>query len=238
MANNNSMTIEQWVDERMATLSAPSEFPPDARRAWSRLQAETGKMNRRHAWVRVAISFAAVAICLMILPTPIARKCVDCSIALWRGLSSNSVRAANLIPVKDRKPAPDFTRQDASGKSLQLSALKGKVVLLNFWATWCGGCEVEIPWLIDFQKQYEGKGLAVVGVSTDADGWKSVRPYMSEKKMNYTVVLGDDDLQKSYALTSMPMTIIIDREGRVAATHVGLPARADYESELQTILKE
>jgi peroxiredoxin len=92
--------------------------------------------------------------------------------------------------------APDFIFKHAHGRDIRLSAYQGKLVLLNFWATWCHGCKLEIPWLMDFQSRYEGRGFAVIGVSLDDGGWKVIRPFVSEKKMNYPVVLGDDDLTK------------------------------------------
>ena len=78
------------------------------------------------------------------------------------------------------KTAPDFTLPDAKGERLRLADYKGKVVLLNFWATWCGPCKVEIPWFIEFQKQYQAKGFTVLGVSLDEDGWKVINPYVAK----------------------------------------------------------
>ena len=121
---------------------------------------------------------------------------------------------------------------------MRLLGLKGKVVLLNFWATWCGGCQVEIPWFIDFQNQYQDRGLAIVGVSMDADGWKSVRPYLKEKNVNYSIVIGNGELAKRYGVEAMPVTLLIDREGKIAASHVGLVSKSDYQAEIETLLKE
>lgn len=136
-----------------------------------------------------------------------------------------------------RKDAPGFSLKDSKGTSVQLSKYKGKVVVLDFWATWCGGCKVEIPWFMEFQKKYKHSGLAVIGVSMDDDGWKVVKPFLKEKKLNYTVVLGNDDLAKSYGLDSMPMTLLIDREGKIAATHVGMVEKSAFEKEIQALLQ-
>jgi thiol-disulfide isomerase/thioredoxin len=119
--------------------------------------------------------------------TAAQRFCAACLMAA-QNLAAKGAGRAVLKPEKERKPAPDFTLYDASGKPVQLSAFKGKVVLLNFWATWCGGCRVEIPWLIEFQQTYGDRGFVVLGVSLDAEGWKAVKPFIEEKKINYRVM--------------------------------------------------
>jgi peroxiredoxin len=141
---------------------------------------------------------------------------------------------------KGRKTAPDFALKDVSGATVSLSAQKGKVVLLDFWATWCHGCKTEIPWFMEFATKYRDRGLAVIGVSRDDDGWASVRPYMKEKGMNYPVVIGTDDLAKRYDVTALPVTFIIDRNGAIAFVHAGLPKRgkAEVESEIRDLLGE
>src|SRR5579871_4826689 len=117
------------------------------------------------------------------------------SILLAGCSKTRSVRA----DAKDGKgaKAPDFTLQDSRGATVKLSDYKGKVVLLNFWATWCGPCKLEIPWFMDFQNTYKDKGFTVLGVSMDDDGWKVVKPYLASSKMNYPVVLGNDKLADS-----------------------------------------
>jgi peroxiredoxin len=136
-----------------------------------------------------------------------------------------------------RKDAPGFTLKDSKGASIQLSKYKGKVVVLDFWATWCGGCKVEIPWFMEFEKKYKRSGLAVIGVSMDDDGWKAVKPFLKAKKLNYPVVLGNDGLAKSYGVDSMPMTLLIDRDGKIAATHVGMVEKVACENEIRALLQ-
>ena len=139
-----------------------------------------------------------------------------------------------------RKAAPEFTLTDASGVKVKLSDYKGKVVLLNFWATWCGPCALEIPWFIDFQQQYKSQGFEVLGVSMDDDGWKVVKPYVAEHKLNYRVLLGDDSIAQMYGgLDALPTTYIVDRDGKVAfPVHVGLINKSEYVQELQSLLAE
>ncbi len=151
-----------------------------------------------------------------------------------------------FIPGGQRKPAPNFILTDAKGETINLSTYKGKVVLLDFWATWCGGCKTEIPWYMEFDARYKDRGLAVIGVSMDEDGWKTVKPFLALEKdpetgghtaMKYPVVIGTDSLAKQYDLTSMPMTLLIDREGRIAVSHTGMVDKDDWERKIQFLLK-
>jgi peroxiredoxin len=151
-----------------------------------------------------------------------------------------------LLPIKARPVAPAFSLVDENGDQISLSALRGKVVLLDFWATWCGGCKLEIPWYMEFDQKYRQKGLAVVGVSMDDEGWKVVRPFLAKKRddetggniaMQYPVVIGNQQLANSYKLTSMPMTLLIDKEGRIALSHTGVVNKSDFESDILQLLR-
>ncbi len=179
------------------------------------------------------------------------------SIVNWKSLTLIGVAAAVILiaysrpstteqhsrsPVKSegaaRQLAPDFTLKDASGTPVKLSDLRGKVVLLNFWATWCGPCALEIPWFIEFEQQYKSRGLEVVGVSMDDEGWAAIKPFVASHKMNYRVLLGDDTVSQLYGgVEALPTTFIIDRNGKFAAApYVGLAGKSDYLDEIQTLL--
>jgi peroxiredoxin len=136
------------------------------------------------------------------------------------------------------KKAPDFTRVDANGHEVRLSKYKGKVVLLDFWATWCTGCKEEIPWYVEFAAKYRKSGLAAVGVAMDDDGWKVVKPFLVEKiRITYPVVIGDNALAQQFGgIDSLPVTMLIDREGRIVYSHVGVVDRGKFESEIQELL--
>jgi thiol-disulfide isomerase/thioredoxin len=104
-------------------------------------------------------------------------------------------------------------------------------------ATWCGPCQVEIPWFEEFERKYKDRGFTVLGVSVDEDGWKAVKPYVAQKRMNYPVLLGNEKVSDSYGgVDSIPTTLMVDRDGRIAATHVGLESKSTYEKEVVKLL--
>jgi peroxiredoxin len=154
--------------------------------------------------------------------------------------------ADTLVPKDQRKTAPGFTLTGPDGSPINLADYRGKVVLLDFWATWCGGCKLEIPWYMEFDEKYKRQGLAVIGVSMDEDGWKSVRPFLARERdpetggktaMKYPVVIGNDTLAKEYNLTNMPMTLLIDRSGKIALSHTGVVNRDDFEGHILQLLR-
>jgi peroxiredoxin len=149
-----------------------------------------------------------------------------------------SVSAASVKAEKERRAAPDFALKDAEGKLVHLSDYHGKVVLLDFWATWCGPCKIEIPWFMDFQRQNQEKGLVVLGVSMDDEGWEIVKPYLASMKVNYRVVIGNDHTAQLYGgVDALPTTFLIDRDGKIAAVHVGLVDRKDFENGIDELLR-
>jgi peroxiredoxin len=160
-------------------------------------------------------------------------------IALGIGLLSALLVGPTPAPADNvRKMAPNFTLSDSKGASVRLSDYKGKVVLLDFWATWCHGCKTEIPWYMEFQNKYKDEGLSVIGVSMDDDGWKSVKPFIEEQKMNYAVVIGDEALAKLYAVDALPVTMLIDRNGKIAVTHAGMVEKDAFEKQIRALLQD
>ncbi len=150
--------------------------------------------------------------------------------------ADDSAVRADLQPVTQRKPAPDFALKDGAGKTVSLKDYRGKVVLLDFWATWCHGCQQEIPWFSDFARKYGAQGLNVVGISLDEEGWKVVTPFVKTAKVPYQIILGDDATAKKYGIGNMPDTFLIDRDGRIAATYSGLVDKENVETNLRTML--
>jgi len=155
-------------------------------------------------------------------------------------VASAATLTADITAPAARKAAPAFSLKDASGAAVKLANYKGKIVLLNFWATWCGPCKLEIPWFVEFQSKYKADGLEVLGVSVDEKGWKAVKPYLDEhhKDMNYAIAIADDRMVDQYKVSVMPRTVLIDRDGKIAVIHEGLVDKSGIENEIKTLLDQ
>jgi len=140
-------------------------------------------------------------------------------------------------PLRLGGVAPEFVLESSTGGRVRLSDFRGKVVLLNFWATWCGPCRTEIPWFTEFQKDLGPQGFSVIGVAMDDEGWGVVRPFVESQKINYPVVLGDETASTLYGgLEALPVTLLIGRDGKVAWVHRGLVNKADCRGEITELL--
>jgi cytochrome c-type biogenesis protein len=135
------------------------------------------------------------------------------------------------------EPAPDVELKTTDGKPLKLSDLRGQVVLLNFWATWCVPCRSEIPGLNDMQRELAGRGFKVLGVST-SDSAELIREYQKDVRQEYTVAVGDDAVANKYAVGVLPTTFVIDRQGRIRQKVIGEKSRAEFEAMITPLLDE
>jgi peroxiredoxin len=134
--------------------------------------------------------------------------------------------------------APTFSLRDITGRPLTLSDYKGKVVLLDFWATWCGPCRVEAPRFVDLARRYREQGLAVIGISMD-DEPEPVRKFYNQYKLNYPVALGNEQVSQQYGgVFSLPTTFLIGRDGRVYAKHLGAAEVSALEVEVRQLLSK
>ena len=158
--------------------------------------------------------------------------------------AAGSSLEANLEAVaapcdQDARPANlDFTLKDMNGADVALAAFRGKVILLNFWATWCGPCRIEVPGFVELQEEYRDQGLVVLGLSVD-DPVSRITAFAAEFKVNYPMLvgLGRDDVQEAYGpILGMPTTFFIKRDGTVCKTHTGLATKDDVEKDIKELL--
>ena len=181
-------------------------------------------MNRR--WLVVALGVGLVAAAFTPLPERMA------------GWFSGEPASAQGCSPDAPKADLNFTLKDMNGKDVKLAQLKGQVVLLNFWATWCGPCRVEIPWFVELQEKYRGRGFRAIGISVD-DPPEAIPPFAREFGINYPLLLGKDreDVQKAFGpVMVLPMTVIIGRDGRMCIRHIGPVAKEQFESEIRSLL--
>jgi cytochrome c biogenesis protein CcmG/thiol:disulfide interchange protein DsbE len=199
-------------------------------------QTRERRESTRIRWVIAAVGVVALAAVAVDYYMP------------WRKLnqpmpSASSAEGASASRVScpvDAKPANlTFTMKDMNGQDVSLSKFKGKVILLDFWATWCEPCKAEIPWFIEFNKKYAAKGLQVIGISVD-DTVDKLEPYVKNMKMDYLILqgLGHDDVQDAYGpILGIPVTVVISREGKICATHAGLAGKDVFENEIKALLQ-
>ena len=147
--------------------------------------------------------------------------------------------AANPSSAAEPKPAaPNWQLRDINGKLVSLADFKGKIVILDFWATWCPPCRQEIPGFVALQRKYQDKGLVIIGVSLDQQGPSVVKPFMRELGMNYPVVMGNPKIVGDYGfITAIPTTFVIDRRGNVVTAYEGFTDQATFESVIGPLLE-
>lgn len=176
---------------------------------------------------KIAFSLALLLLCI----TPALR-------------AQQNVRAS-LIKASARAKAPAFQLTANDGANLKLSHYRGKVILLNFWATDCGGCVFEIPTLISMERDFRHSDFTVVGVDMDipydplktaSEAWKKVRPFMATHGMNYPVLMGNSGIESLYKIDAYPASFIIDKSGRIAARYVGIISKDNVEANVKTLL--
>ena len=145
----------------------------------------------------------------------------------------------NYIPSAQKSSAlaPDFILPTTDGKTLKLSDLKGKVVIIDFWATWCSPCRKGIPDLIELKKKYGAKGFEIIGVSVDTDTKNEVVPFMKEYKINYPVVYGNMNVYQQYGgIRAIPTSFVIDKQGKIVASYEGLMSKETYENHIKKLM--
>jgi peroxiredoxin len=153
--------------------------------------------------------------------------------------TTSSSAAPNTVAAASADPAPAWTLMDLDGKPVSLSDFKGKVVVLDFWATWCPPCRAEIPHFIEIQNEFKDKGVTVVGVSVDSTGPADVAKFVKDNGMNYPIVMADEKTAEAYgADQGIPTTMVIDKNGNIVGRHLGLTDKDVFVSEIEKALKE
>jgi len=220
------------------------QLPDDAVTPEPALEPEVPE--RRPSKVAVFIAMAAVAIAILIVmlapggENPAAPPAASSKGNLTGSPNSAQEDAAADAKVAGKAAPLNFTLKDMNGVDVKLAAFKGKPIIMNFWATWCGPCRAEIPSLVELQKQYgdEGQDVVILGISVD-DPIEKLKPYASQMKMNYPVLVGNgrDDVQDAFGpLWGIPVTVFIDREGRIAKKHSGIASKEQFEQEIKALL--
>jgi peroxiredoxin len=147
------------------------------------------------------------------------------------------VAAMAATSSTSRATAPDFSLTSLEGRTVRLSNERGKIVLLNFWATWCGGCKVEMPWLAELDRQYRARGLEIIGVSMNDAGEDVIAKFAKSKNAGYTIAKGNDAVAKAYGgVRFLPQTFVIDRRGVIVKTLAGVPDRRELEDIVKRLL--
>lgn len=215
------------VDNENPEVGSPELTPETAPEA-----APASRWNKKAMWL--AMGSVAVALAALIFaPGP---GFYDDDAPPPAQSSAGEGGGADVAPVFKDAPL-QFTLKDMNGVDVNLASFKGKVILLNFWATWCGPCREEIPSLVELQTQY-GDDLVVLGFSVD-DTVEKLRPYAEQFKMNYPVLVGNgrDDVQEAYGpIWGIPISVIIGRDGKIHKKHSGIASKDQFEREIKELL--
>jgi peroxiredoxin len=190
--------------------------------------------------LRVVGVLAALALLSSAVPLPHVDELRDTDLSAV-ALGTKVDAAQSSACDKNPKAANlNFVLKDSAGKDFNLASQKGKVILLDFWATWCPPCKVEIPWFVEFQEKYGPKGFIVIGVSVD-DPASTLKPFGDKYKVNYPLLVGDgrSDIKgpRGYnAAWGLPKTFVIGRDGNICKTHIGLSVKEHFEQQIKSLL--
>jgi peroxiredoxin len=246
--HKEDLDVSRWVEDRLETLTPGRDWNPraDALDQLRSAAARTGGRRRRRRWATAAAT--TLGLCVIASPAgrTFAERCVTACVdgsnrigqLFWSRNVSSTAATTPPIPARDRLLAPDFELPARSGVPVGPSHERGRVVLLNFWATWCPPCVAETASFVELQRRLAERGLSIIGVSADDDGWTSVDGFVKQHHVNYPVVIGGDAVMTQYSVANLPTTLLIDRNGAVAAAHVGVVDQHVLEREIDQLLDE
>jgi thiol-disulfide isomerase/thioredoxin len=169
---------------------------------------------------------------------PLALIVVAFVVALALYFGYHQARRQGATPrIAKSTVAPDFALVSLDGKTMRLSDLRGKAVLLNFWATWCGPCKIEMPWFVALQKQYGSQGLQIVGVAMDDASKEDIAKFAKDMGVNYPILIGKESVGDEYGgVPALPETFLIGRDGKIVDKIIGLEGKADIEEAIKKAL--
>jgi peroxiredoxin len=243
------METSQWVDEKLRALHAESAdvdgaWQPSAARALNHIRVRRQQPGSgRSRWIWASATVLACGLGSLAFPAPraaaerVLAPCVGaCEILFMGKTEERRSTTITFVPVIGAF-APEFALTGADGAAIRLADYRGKVVLLNFWATWCPPCRAEIPWFVEFEREYAERGLAVIGISMDKDGWKAVRPFQKAHGIQYALGIGSNALARKFGgVESLPQTLLIGRDGKIVANYSGIVRRTEYQSAIEKLL--
>ena len=159
------------------------------------------------------------------------------ALMLYFGYHQARKRAASAPRIAQSTIAPDFSLESLDGKTLRLSDFRGKAVLLNFWATWCGPCKIEMPWFVDLQKQYGSQGLQIVGVAMDDGSKEDIAKFAKDMGVNYPILIGKESVGDQYGgVPALPESFLIARDGKIVDKIIGLRGKSEIEDSIKKAL--
>jgi thiol-disulfide isomerase/thioredoxin len=231
----------RWVDDRLSALAPVHDLQPNATGLLPRLHARRAALRAR----RLRWTGAVAAIVVIVVSVPVTRafaaRCLEACVSgvsqLWRA-DEPLANAPKVTGFELGSLAPDVAGTDEAGRPVSLIARRGHVVVVNFWATWCGPCRAETPVLNSLVDRYGARGLDVIGVSLDQDGWTAIKPFVESQSVTYPMVLGNDAVAATFGgVPELPATFVIDPDGVIVAKLVGQMREGQYEALFAKILR-
>ena len=169
---------------------------------------------------------------------------IFCCLAVFPGCGDKSASqagkptaAASVLAPEDLGPAPNFVLPTPDGTMVSFADFQGKIVLVDFWATWCPPCQEEVPGFVDLYNRYQDKGLVIIGISVDEGGVERVKEFMKEYSVNYPIVMANDEVIRAFGgIRGLPTTFLVNAQGRIVKRYVGFRSMKEFEKDISNFL--